>query len=163
MPGELVYLGVGSNLGNREEAILNAQRQIETILTDFRRSSIYETAPMYREDQPKFLNCVFRGLSSIDPMEVLVRLRDIEHNAGRDRHSAGWMGPRPLDVDILLYGERIIHTDELVVPHPRMHERAFVLVPLIELDPQLRDPRTGVKYADLAVRLGREGIYFYKD
>ena len=161
MTAELVYLGVGSNMSEREKNIFNAQKQVETILSDFRRSSIYETEPMYQEDQPRFLNCVFRGLTLVGPLELLGKLHDIERNAGRYRGSSEPNGPRPLDLDILLFGKRIIDSEELVVPHPRMNERAFVLVPLTELDPLLCDPKTGIRYTDLAVGLTRKGIYYY--
>ena len=161
MTAEIVYLGVGSNMGDRERNILTAQEQVETILSDFRRSNVYETEPMYQKNQPKFLNCVFRGFTLAGPLELLDKLHDVERSAGRDRDSSGPNGPRPLDLDILLFGKRIIDTEELVVPHPRMNERAFVLLPLTELDPLLCDPKTGIRYTDLAVRVTRKGIYYY--
>ena len=136
------------------------------VLEGFVTSSLYETPPMYREDQPKFLNCVFGGNATgrrvaAGPYKLLELIREIERETGRDREKSGPMGPRPIDIDILLYGERVVHADELVIPHPRMKERPFVLIPLVELAPDLRDPVTGELYANLARGLGREGIYHY--
>ena len=153
VPEELVYLGVGSNLGDRKENILDAALQISNVFSNFKRSSIYETAPMYRENQPDFLNCVFCGICDSSPFDLLKIIQEIENNAGRHRGKAGWMGPRPIDLDILLFGMRAVKTVELVIPHPGMKERPFVLFPLIELDRNLTDPETGVKFADYAAKL----------
>lgn len=161
MSNETVYVGVGSNLGNRAEAIEKAARALSHVIKDLKMSTIYETPPMYREDQPPFLNCVFSGTCILEPLELLGKIHEIEHAAGRDRKKAGWMGPRTIDLDILLFGNRVIDEENLTVPHPRMKERAFVLVPLLELDPLLRDPATGEPYSVQAEKLGREGIYYY--
>ncbi len=163
MSKELVYLGVGSNLGNRAGAIDNAATALTAVLENFENSKIYETAPMYREDQPPFLNCVFRGACYIEPFELLEIIHQIEREAGRDRKKAGWMGPRTIDIDILLFGSRVIESENLIIPHARMNERAFVLVPLLDLDPAIRDPVTGERYSVQAENLGREGIYYYAD
>jgi 2-amino-4-hydroxy-6-hydroxymethyldihydropteridine diphosphokinase len=166
--GEAVYLGVGANLGNRKANIEYAARSLSSVFESFTRSSLYETLPMYREDQPRFLNCVFAGCvdgrnAATDPFHLLDIIREIERDAGRDREKAGPMGPRPIDIDILVYGERVVQTDTLTIPHPRMKERPFVLIPLVELAPDLRDPATGELYADLAAELSREGIYHYAE
>ncbi len=163
MSDEVVYLGVGTNLGDRKGNISIATAEVSTYFRDFRKSSIYETEPMYREDQPKFLNCVFSGIGLIGPFELLEIIHGIENSIGRDRKSAGWMGPRPIDLDILLFGQRIIDTGELTVPHPRMKERPFVLIPLLELDPLVREPGTGIRYSDFASDLPRDGIYYHND
>ena len=158
---ELVYLGIGSNLGNREEHILHAEAKISKILLNVRRSRLYETMPRYKENQPLFLNSVLCGLAQLSPHELLEYIHEIEAEAGRHRGASGWMGPRPIDLDILLFGERSIKTTKLTIPHPRMAERGFVLIPLLELDPHIKDPVSGVKYSDFAARLPRQGIYYH--
>ena len=158
---ELVYIGVGSNLGNREEHIFHAEEKISRFLIDLKRSRLYETVPRYREDQPLFLNAVFCGMSQIGPLELLEHMHEIERGAGRDRGASGWMGPRPIDLDILLFGERTTETAELTIPHPRMKERGFVLIPLLELDPRIKDPVSGTGFADFAAALPRQGIYYH--
>jgi len=161
--GELVYLGAGSNLGRRYLNIKDAAAKLSVVLSRFEMSRIYETPPMYEEKQPKFLNCVFRGLCEIEPLELLAVIHEIEIAAGRDREKSGWMGPRPIDIDILLFGKRIIDSKELTVPHPRMKERPFVLLPLVEMAPDLYDPVTFDKYVDLPCAAERKGIYYYTD
>lgn len=84
----------------------------------------------------------------------------LEAEYGRDRSTGIRYGPRTLDIDLLLFGDRIVSSEELTIPHPRMAERSFVLVPLLDLDPELRDPRSGERYADVLSRIGRAGIYF---
>jgi 2-amino-4-hydroxy-6-hydroxymethyldihydropteridine diphosphokinase len=106
-------------------------------------SSIYESRPMYVLDQPAYLNAAGSVMTELTPHALLETLHGIEKALGRDRSLEQRMGPRTLDLDILLCEERVIETPELVVPHPRLLERAFVLVPLLELDPELRDPRSG--------------------
>ena len=158
---ELVFIGAGSNLGNRKGHILSAEDALSRYLTNLKRSRIYETLPRYEVNQPRYLNTVFFGDCESEPDELLVRLQEIENDAGRDREKAGWMGPRPLDLDILLFGERIIHTPKLTVPHSLMNERAFVLIPLLELRPLLREPGSSTAYLDFAEKLPRQGIYYH--
>lgn len=158
---ELVYIGAGSNLGNREEHILKAEKKVSKFIADVNRSRLYETAPRYRENQPVYLNAVFRGKTGLAPPELLLRLNEIENEAGRDRRASGWMGPRPIDLDILLYGRRIVQSEKLTIPHLRISERGFVLYPLLELDPLLKDPVTGVRYAEWAAALPPQGIYYH--
>jgi 2-amino-4-hydroxy-6-hydroxymethyldihydropteridine diphosphokinase len=158
---ETVFLGVGSNVGDREQSIAMASQALAVILDEMSQSHLYETLPRYNEKQPKFLNCVFSGKTGMGPHELLDQLQVIEDAAGRDRATAGWMGPRPLDIDILLYGRRQISSPRLDVPHPRMKERKFVLVPLLDLDPLLRDPKTNELYTDVLDNLGPQGIYYH--
>ncbi len=136
--GELAFLGLGSNLGDR---LGNLQHAVDLLaatrgIVVLRSSRIYETAPV-GPSQPDFLNAVVEARSELEPAELLAACADVERKLGRVR--AVYRGPRTIDVDVLGFGDRVIHTDELVVPHPRMHERAFVLVPLLELaeDPPL--------------------------
>ena len=116
-----------------------------------RRSSFYETEPVGLEDQPWFLNLVIRGSTDQAPAELLATCKRIERDLGRT--DSVRFGPRVLDIDILLYDERTIAGEDLEIPHPRMHERRFVLIPLLELDPELCDPRTKRTYADILNRL----------
>ena len=147
----LVYLGLGANLGDREATIrkalgrLNAHEQIEVL----RVSRLRETDPVGYEDQPRFLNGVARLQTSLEPRELLDALLDLERDLGRTRGGPRF-GPRTIDLDILLYDNRIVDEPGLRIPHPRMAERRFVLEPLIELDPALEVPGRGRVQALLA-------------
>jgi len=134
-----VYLSLGSNLGDRER---NLEQAIDLLaaagLRITRRSHIYETEPQDVRDQPWFLNLVVEAETDLFPKQLLAKLQQIEHQLGRKRIKP--KGPRTIDIDILLYGNAVIETDELVAPHPRLPERRFVLEPLAELAPDLRWP-----------------------
>jgi 2-amino-4-hydroxy-6-hydroxymethyldihydropteridine diphosphokinase len=135
-----VYIALGSNLGDRVENLLLAREHIASPHVRLTRaSSIYETAPRDIVDQPWFLNQVVAAETTLFPRQLLARLLRIEHEMGRQRTIA--KGPRVIDLDILLFGEAVIHTAGLEIPHPRMAERRFVLEPLAELAPALRPPR----------------------
>ena len=101
---------------------------------------------MYNTDQPEFLNAVFSGECNIGPYELLEYIHTLEDESGRDRAKEGWKGPRPLDIDILLYGDTVSGDPVLTLPHPGMKERGFVLIPLAEIAPDLAEPGTGQKY-----------------
>ena len=134
-----VYLSLGSNLGDREANLRAAIAQLGTPgVRILRVSSLYETEPMEVRDQPWFLNLVVEAETGLFPKQLLARIRKIDLALGRKRVRP--KGPRTIDIDILLYGESIIDTAELTVPHPRMAERRFVLEPLAELAPDLRHP-----------------------
>jgi 2-amino-4-hydroxy-6-hydroxymethyldihydropteridine diphosphokinase len=136
------YLSLGSNLGDRQKALQDAIRLLETTDLSVRRvSSVYETEPRDAPDQPWFLNLVIEVETGLNPEQLLRRAVAIETELGRERTSRH--GPRTIDIDILLYEDLIIDTAELVVPHPRMAERRFVLEPLAELAPDLRHPVLG--------------------
>jgi 2-amino-4-hydroxy-6-hydroxymethyldihydropteridine diphosphokinase len=138
---KLVYIALGSNLGDRLENLLLARERIASPHVRLTRaSSIYETAPRDIVDQPSFLNQVVAAETTLFPRQLLARLLRIEHEMGRQRTVA--KGPRVIDLDILLFGDAVIHTAGLEVPHPRMAERRFVLEPLAELAPALRPPRS---------------------
>jgi 2-amino-4-hydroxy-6-hydroxymethyldihydropteridine diphosphokinase len=140
----LVYVALGANLGDREGTIRTALRRLdghEQIEVE-RVSSLRETDPVGYEEQPPFLNGVARLRTDLEPRELLTLLLDLERDLGRTRHGPRF-GPRTIDLDILLYGDRIIDEPGLRVPHPRMGERAFVLEPLAELDPDLEVPGRG--------------------
>ena len=137
-----VYLGLGSNIGNRKENIRQALDQLQTAdLRLLRVSSLYETEPMGFHDQPWFLNQVAEFATELSPLQVLKRIQDVEKTLGRKREIVN--GPRTIDIDILLFGDVIMKTADLTIPHPRYRERRFVLEPLLELNPALKDPETG--------------------
>jgi 2-amino-4-hydroxy-6-hydroxymethyldihydropteridine diphosphokinase len=156
-----VYLSLGSNLGHREEQLHSAVVQLAAFLDSVRVSSIYETRPLYVTEQPHFLNIVLCGYTRLNPRELLKRTRGIEDAMGRDRGTVAAKGPRVIDIDILLYGDRVIHEPDLTVPHPGMTARRFVLTPLLELEPEIRDPRTGTRFARALNTLDEQGIYTY--
>ena len=135
-----VYIGLGSNLGDRVENLRGARERIETSGIRIRRSSsIYETEAREMLDQPWFLNQVIETETTLFPRQLLARLLMIEREMGRIR--AAPKGPRAIDLDILLFGNAVVHAAGLEIPHPRMGERRFVLEPLAELAPDLRPPR----------------------
>jgi 2-amino-4-hydroxy-6-hydroxymethyldihydropteridine diphosphokinase len=127
---------------------------------DFQRvSSVYRTAPQDYADQGDFLNLAVEGMYAGSPAELLVDVHALEAKYGRDRGpSAIPKGPRTLDVDILLFGERQVQTKDLTVPHPRMRERLFALIPLLELLPDCADPVTGESYGSIAAALPDQGV-----
>lgn len=127
-----VYLGLGSNLGDRREQLRAALRALsEHGVVVEAASSLYESDPMYEVDQPPFLNAVVAAQTELLPEELLRAAKDVEGQLGRQPRARN--GPRELDIDILMYGDRQLDTPELTLPHPRMHERPFVLIPLAEL------------------------------
>lgn len=137
-----VYLGLGSNLGDRRASLRDALDTLEAPdLHIGALSPIYETEPLEVVDQPWFLNLVAEAATTLSPIELLARLQDVERTFGRRRTIP--KGPRTLDIDILYYGRLVLDTPELTIPHPRVSERRFVLVPLADIAPGLRDPRTG--------------------
>ncbi|HVP19781.1 MAG TPA: 2-amino-4-hydroxy-6-hydroxymethyldihydropteridine diphosphokinase [Spirochaetia bacterium] len=154
------YIALGSNLGDREASIRRAWQMLEAHGVDVRLSSIYESEPMYVTDQPLFLNAVGMMHSSLDPRQMLVELHRVESALGRDRSREKRMGPRTIDLDILLCGSLLVNEPDLIVPHPRMAERGFVLVPLLELSPELLDPGTGTPFAQ-ALPGNTQGVYSY--
>ncbi|MCF7919488.1 MAG: 2-amino-4-hydroxy-6-hydroxymethyldihydropteridine diphosphokinase [Candidatus Cloacimonetes bacterium] len=136
----LVYLGLGSNLGNREEFLNLARMALPNNgnLTILRESRIIKTAPYGNTDQPEFLNQVLELETSLSPLAMLTLIREIEKSAGRQRNEK-W-GARTLDIDILFWGDEIINREELIIPHPDLHNRHFVLESLDELNPELLHP-----------------------
>ena len=143
MPVKTVYLSLGSNLGDRQ---LHLQRAVACLEGEGvkvqRQSSLYETEPQDVARQPWFLNIVVRCETQLFPVQLLKVLQRIERELGRIRAGAVRRGPRVIDIDILLYGNAVIDTPQLTVPHPRMTERRFVLEPLLEIAPELRHPVT---------------------
>ena len=138
------WLGLGSNL---QEPVMQLQQALRRVgettgLKVLRTSSFYRTPPWGDEQQDDFINAVVQIETSLEPLNLLGELKTIENLMGRKRSGRRW-GPRLIDIDLLLYGDQQLYMDELEVPHPRMHERAFVLIPLAELDPELDIPGRG--------------------
>jgi 2-amino-4-hydroxy-6-hydroxymethyldihydropteridine diphosphokinase len=132
------YIGLGSNLGDREQLIREAARLIGAL----RLSTVIETEPWGYGDQPLFLNAVAELETPLTARQLLDHLLDVERRLGRERVGPQW-GPRTIDLDLLLYGDQTIDEAGLVVPHPRLTEREFVLGPLAELVPALKIPGMG--------------------
>lgn len=156
-----VYIGLGSNVGDRLASLQAAWQEACRYLASPRLSSIYRTEPQHLADQPEYLNAVGTGDTTLDPPALLEALNAIEAALGRDRAREVRMGPRPIDLDILLYGDLVVETPRLAIPHPRMAERRFVLVPLLELSPRLRDPRTGRPWAELLPAVAGQGVVLH--
>jgi len=136
-----VYLSLGSNVGDRANNLKDAIAALADSGVEVRKvSSIYETEPVDLREQPWFLNCVVEAQTELAPLDLLRTLRNIEARMGSKKLVA--KGPRLIDLDILLYADEMIDTPELRVPHPRMHLRRFVLVPLAEIAPRIRHPGT---------------------
>lgn len=143
----VAYIALGSNLGDRLAHLRMAVRALRDLGEVEAVSPVYETEPVGYADQPRFLNAVARLRTGLAPHELLTRLLEIEQQAGRVRTFPS--APRTLDLDILFYDDLILDSPGLTIPHPRLHERAFVLVPLADLDPSLVHPRIGVSIAEL--------------
>jgi 2-amino-4-hydroxy-6-hydroxymethyldihydropteridine diphosphokinase len=150
------FLALGSNIGDREANLRDAVNRLESDeIGVLRRSSVYETAPQELLDQPWFLNAVVQIETSLFPMQLLQRVREIERQMGRQRVTP--KGPRNIDLDVLFYGRSVIATAELVVPHPRMTQRRFVLEPLAEIAPDFRHPVTGKTASEMLAGLEPQG------
>ena len=146
------FLSLGSNLGDR---LANLKRAIEKIeepsqIMVTKVSPVYETEPVGRENQGWFLNLVLQVETSLEPFALLERLSSIEDQMGRKREKR-W-GSRNIDLDILLYDTRMVDSERLTIPHPRMHERRFVLVPLAQIAPKLLHPRLEKNIEELLAR-----------
>ena len=151
-----VYIALGTNLGNREA---NLKTAIEAMLPDVNiiaESHIYETPPWGYEDQPAFLNMVVKAETSLEPEALLQYLKQLEVELGRESNFR-W-GPRLIDLDILFYDDLVLDTPPLVIPHPRLHERGFVLVPLMDLAPNLVHPVLEKKISALLAEVDARGI-----
>jgi 2-amino-4-hydroxy-6-hydroxymethyldihydropteridine diphosphokinase len=143
------FIGLGSNLGDREANLKNAALHLAALgsVTILKQSSILETEPVDYLDQPRFLNQIIMITTDLGPHDLLAALAKAETDLGRKKSFP--KGPRIMDLDLLLYDDLILSTDTLVIPHPEITHRRFVMQHLVELDPNLVDPLSGKKYSDI--------------
>jgi 2-amino-4-hydroxy-6-hydroxymethyldihydropteridine diphosphokinase len=152
-----IYLGLGSNVGDRQAHLRFAIEALQKkAVTLWKSASIYSTQPREVEDQPWFLNTVIEVRTLLEPESLMQECLDVERSAGRIRDLP--KGPRPLDIDILIYRDRIVDLPELSIPHPHFRERRFVLVPLVELAPGLTDPVSGLSMTQLLDLCPDDGV-----
>jgi 2-amino-4-hydroxy-6-hydroxymethyldihydropteridine diphosphokinase len=158
---ENVFIGTGSNLGDRLGALRTAALLLEPEAHVVQASSVYETPPWGFKDQPMFLNQVLQVETELDPPALLALLKRIEKKLGRQ--ATFQYGPRAIDMDILFYDDLIYSTDALQIPHPLAAERAFVLMPLLEIAPDFVHPVLGKSIQDLTRKVDCSRISIYKE
>jgi len=146
------YLGLGSNLGDRKQNLAQALELVSQQVVVEQLSSVYETEPVGYKQQSLFLNAVCRISTELSPERLLGLAKEIEAKLGRIPSFPN--APRLIDIDILFYGDEVVSSRELIVPHPRLAERAFVLVPLAEIAPGLVHPKSGKTIRELLDNLG---------
>lgn len=146
------YVALGSNQGDRLRLLREAVGRLSDYGTIEAVSAVYETAPVGVTEQAAFLNAALRLRTELGPEALLAAMHAIEADLGRVRTTVN--GPRTLDLDLLFYDQLVLDTADLVLPHPRLHERAFVLVPLADIAPDLEHPNTGLSARDLVSALG---------
>ncbi len=151
-----IYLALGTNLGERLDNLHTAMNALPPAVCVLRKSTIYETPPWGYTDQPPFLNMVVEAETSLSPRALLDYLKQLEADLGRIKNFR--YGPRHIDLDILFYGRQRCKDERLEIPHPRLHERAFVLVPLADLAPDFVHPVLGEPIKVLLSRLETEQI-----
>lgn len=157
----MVYLSLGTNLGDRCENLRRAAASLTPLVQPAARSRIFQTPPWGYTDQPAFLNQVIKAETELSPLELLDFIKNLELEMGRK--ATFRYGPRLIDLDILLYCDQVIETSRLVVPHPRLHERPFVLIPLAELAPDLYHPVLERTIRELLSDLDSHGIEVFPD
>ena len=158
-----VYLGLGSNMGERQDNLDKALDYLSQRLRVAEVSSVYDTEPMGNPEQPRFLNMVCQVNTMLKPKDLLTLAKGIERKMGRTPGKPNL--PRPIDIDILFYGDEVINTPELVIPHPKLTQRAFVLVPLAEIAPDLVHPvnKKTIKEIIKEVKRGVQGVLKLED
>jgi 2-amino-4-hydroxy-6-hydroxymethyldihydropteridine diphosphokinase len=156
MKEHLVYLALGSNLDNRLANLKQAVAALSPQMEVKAKSLVYETPPWGYEDQPRFLNQVIKVQTYLEPEPLLKHLKRLEVTLGRKESFQN--GPRLIDIDILFYDDLILNTTSLVIPHPRLHERGFVLLPLMDIDPDLVHPANQKSVREMLALSNIEGI-----
>lgn len=159
MKPELIYLGLGANLGDRMANLQAARDALQPPVAVLRNSKVYETSPWGFVDQPSFLNQVIEAQTTLSPYRLLHHLKSIERRLGRT--TTFRYGPRLIDLDILFFGNQILDLGGLLIPHPRLAERAFVLVPLAELAPELVHPQNGQSIRQLLSHVDTSGVEIF--
>lgn len=152
----ICYIAFGSNIGSREQNIRNAIRSLEEKCKILNISSLYETEPMYYENQDRFLNGVLKVQTYLTPQELLEFILSTEAKLGRVRTIKNM--PRTIDLDILFYGDQVIKEENLIVPHPKIQERGFVLIPLNQIEPDLVHPVLQKTVKELLSELPKEKV-----
>jgi 2-amino-4-hydroxy-6-hydroxymethyldihydropteridine diphosphokinase len=160
MEEHIVYLALGSNLGDRSANLKQAIAALTPQLEVKAKSQVYETPPWGIEDQPKFLNQVVKAKTYLEPEQLLKHLKRLEVALGRKESIPN--GPRLIDIDILFYDDVVLNTPALVIPHPRLHERGFVLLPLMDIAPDLVHPVSKQSVREMATVSNVEGIEKFK-
>jgi len=155
--GHKAFIALGTNLGDRLANLEAALRAMPPALRVVRRSRVYQTPPWGYTDQPAFLNQVIEAETDLTPQDLLVFLKDLERRLGR--LPTFQYGPRLIDLDILFYDDLVLESPVLVLPHPKLHERAFVLAPLNDLAPDLRHPLLGMTVQELQEEVDTQGIH----
>jgi 2-amino-4-hydroxy-6-hydroxymethyldihydropteridine diphosphokinase len=155
-----VFLALGTNLGDRSANLRAAINALPPAVCILSCSPVYETPPWGYTDQPAFLNQVLAGETGLSPADLLVHLKTLEASLGRI--PSFHYGPRKIDIDILFYDDLILETPALILPHPRLHERAFVLVPLADIAPDLRHPRFQKSARELLAEVNRTGVELFQ-
>jgi 2-amino-4-hydroxy-6-hydroxymethyldihydropteridine diphosphokinase len=155
----IVYLALGTNLGDRPANLQAAIAALPPAVTVMKRSPVYETQPWGVTDQPAFLNMVLSGKTCLDPLVLLARLKILETRLGRQPSVR--YGPRKIDIDLLFYDDMLLNSPELTIPHPGLHERAFVLVPLADLAAELIHPVFRKTIRQLLGELDTTGVQRY--
>jgi 2-amino-4-hydroxy-6-hydroxymethyldihydropteridine diphosphokinase len=154
-----IYLALGTNLGDRPANLRAALDALEPDIHVLDKSPVYETEPWGYTDQPPFLNMVICAETDLSPKGLLRRLKDIEATLGRVPNFRN--GPRLIDLDILFYDDLVLDTPPLVIPHPQLHKRAFVLVPLAKIAPTLVHPLLGLSVEQFLGKIDQHGIKLY--
>jgi 2-amino-4-hydroxy-6-hydroxymethyldihydropteridine diphosphokinase len=154
-----VYIALGSNLGDRSGNLEAAVEALSPSVRVLLRSPIYETPPWGYTDQPDFLNQVIQAETELSPQDLLSDLKKIEEQLGRQPTIQ--YGPRKIDLDILFYDDLLLESPSLTIPHPQLAERAFVLLPLADLAPDLLHPVLGITIDELLSNVNQEGIHLY--
>lgn len=158
----IAYISLGSNMGDKVQSLqqavtlLNSHEQIDVL----KSSSVYDTDPVGYEDQDLFMNIVVEVKTTLSAAQLLIACQEIEQELKRVR-IVRW-GPRTMDLDIILFGQEVIETETLSIPHPRMHERGFVLVPLAEIAPTENHPIQNITVNQLLAQVGGEGVRLFK-
>jgi len=154
-----VWFSLGSNAGDSWSILATAVNALTNIGELTCVSSLYITKAVEDENQDNFHNIVLRMQTNLNPFSVFNKVVDIERSIGRIRDPARPKGPRNIDIDILLYDKILLDSDKLMIPHPRMHLRNFVLSPLLEIDPDIVDPRNGKPFTQYYTSVKQQGIY----